>query len=175
MRTSTAERARVRIPAARASRAAGFTLIEVLVVVLLIAITASLAVVSLRQDDRQLVRAEALRLAESFRHVQDEALLTGATFGWRAEPRGYEYLRRTPDRQWTALESEAGDAFTRRLPDAVRLVEVEVNGVRVDPGMLIVVPPSGMSSNARVVLETGSDRAFVEIGAVPRVVMQHGS
>ncbi len=175
MRTSSDRRVLARARRARASRAAGFTLIEVLIVVLLIAITASLAVVSLRQDDRALVRAEAVRLAESFRHVQDEAILTGTTFGWRAESRGYEYLRRTADRQWTPVEADGSAAFARRLPDAVRLVDVEVNGVKVDPGMLLVVPPSGMSANARVVLETGRDRAFVEIGAVPRVVMQHGS
>jgi general secretion pathway protein H len=162
-------------PLARQARSAGFTLIEVLVVVVLVAITASLVVVSMRQDDRALVREEAVRLAESFRHVQDEAILTGTTFGWRGEPRGYEYLRRTPDRQWLPLQAEGGTTFVRRLPESVRLVDVEVNGVKVDPGMLVLVSPSGTATNARVVLEASRDRAFVEIGAVPRVVMQHGS
>jgi len=122
------------------ARSAGFTLVELLVVVLLIAITASLAVVSLRTDERALVRGEAARLAESLRHMQDEAILTGATFAWRGEPLGYEYLRRAPDRTWLPMEGD-GAALSRRLPEPVRLVDIEVDGAKLAPGALLLLSP----------------------------------
>jgi hypothetical protein len=73
------------------------------------------------------------------------------------------------------LDADGGSAFVRRLPDAVRLVEVSVDGVRVDPALPILLTPSGMTPNARVVLTANRDRAIVEIGAVSRVVIENGS
>jgi general secretion pathway protein H len=164
MRTSTTS----------ARHPAGFTLVEVLVVLLLLAITASLAVVSLREDDRTVLRREAERLADSFSHVQNEALLAGATFAWRGDAAGWEYLRRSPTRRWLPVE-DGGAMFVRRLPEAVRLVDVEVDGAKIEPGALLLVPPSGMTSTARLVLQADRDRATVEVGVVSRVVMGHGS
>jgi general secretion pathway protein H len=155
-------------------RRAGFTLVELLVVVLLIAITASLAVVSLRTDERALVREEAARLAGSLRHMQDEAILTGATFAWRGEPLGYEYLRRGPDRSWLPLDADAA-ALSRRLPDPVRLVDIEVDGAKLEPGALLVLSPAGVLATARLTLEANRDRAAVEVGATTRVVTHGGS
>jgi len=175
MRTSTASlRRRIGSRGAHGG-AAGFTLIEVLIVVVLIAITASLAVVSLRQDDRAVLREEAQRLADSFRFLQDEAIMTGAIIGWRGESQGYAYQRRTVDKQWVPLDADGGGAFVRRLPDAIRLVDVSVDGVSVDPALPILLTPSGMTPNARVVLTANRDRAIVEIGAVSRVVIENGS
>jgi type II secretion system protein H len=157
----------------KARFARGFTLVEVLVVVLLVAITVSFAVVKLAPDDRETVLGEAARLAVSLQQAQDEVILTGAGLAWRGEPKGYRYLRRGPDRSWVPLEND--QAFSQReWPLPVRLVDVEVGGLKVSPGALVVLSPAALTSPVRIVLEANSARAAVEVGASARVVQDHG-
>lgn len=158
----------------RACCTRGFTLVELLVVVLLVAITVSFAVVKLGPADRETVLAEAARLAVSFQQAQDEAVMTGAGLAWRGEPQGYQYLRKGPDRNWIPLVD--ADVFApRRLPLPVRLVDVEVGGLKLAPGALVVLSPSALTSPVRIVLEANSERAAVEIGAYARVVPNYGA
>lgn len=153
---------------------AGFTLIEILVVVLIIAITVSIAMVNLSRSDRDTLREEAARLASSYRHAQDEAVMTGVALGWRGEPDGYAYFRRTSGGGWQPLDREGG-ITSRRLDVPVRLVDVEVGGVKVAPGTLVVLSPSAISPLMRISMEANADRATVEIGARTRVLLAHGS
>jgi hypothetical protein len=148
--------------------------VEVLVVVLLVAITLSFAVVNLGRDDREAVLDEAARLAISFQQAQDEAVMTGTGLAWSGEPQGYRYLRSGPDRNWVPLENT--EAFApRQLPLPVRLVDVKVGGLKLAPGALVVLSPSVLTSPVRIVLEANSQRAAVEIGASARVVPDHGA
>lgn len=154
--------------------ARGFTLVEVLVVLVLMAIIVSLAVVRFGPDDRETVRSEAARLAVSFQQAQDEAVMTGSAIAWRGEADGYQYLRRGTDRNWIPLNGD--EVFPpHRLPASVQLVDVEVGGLKVSPGALVVLSPSALASQVRIVLEANSERAAVEIGATTRVVPYHGS
>ena len=82
---------------------------EVLVVILLMAVTVSFVVVNLGPDDREKVRVEASRLAASIQQAQDEAVMTGTTLAWIGEGDSYHYLRRGPGGDWILLAGE--DAF----------------------------------------------------------------
>ena len=93
----------------------GFTLVEILVVVLLLGITVGFVAVKLGSDDRQALHDEAARLAIGLEQAQDEAIMTGAILAWRGGPDGYQYLRRSADGGWTPFDGD--DAFPpRRLP-----------------------------------------------------------
>ena len=157
-----------------ATRTYGFTLIELLVVVLLIAITASLAVVALTPDDRTALRDEATRLAVSFQQAQDEAVLTGRSIAWQGDAESYQYLRRGPERSWVPIDAETAFA-ARRLTVPVRLVDVEVAGSKIAPGTLVVMSPASGPPNVRFLLEANKDRAAVEVGSITRVVPYNGS
>lgn len=178
MRTSISEisagRLAARYEPAGERRSAGFTLMEILVVVLIVAITASIAVVNLSRSDLDTLRDEAVRLAASYRHAQDEAVMTGAALGWRGDADGYAYFRRTADGEWQLLDREGGIAG-RRLEVPVRLVDVDVGGVKVAPGSVVVLSPSSMALPMRISMEANADRATVEIGARTRVLFAHGS
>jgi general secretion pathway protein H len=152
----------------------GFTLIEVMVVVVLIAITLSVTFAKFAPDERDVVRSEAVRLATSLQQAQDEAVVTGVAFAWRGEPEGYEFLRRGADRTWVPLG--ATEVLSpRRLPSPVRLVDVEIEGQKIVAGALVVLSPSGRASPVRVVLAANNERVAVDLGTSARVVPANGS
>jgi general secretion pathway protein H len=108
-----AVRAAVRQPA-------GFTLIEVLLVVVLIAIAASVAAMSIRDDDRHKLQEEGDRLAALFRMAQSEARISGRTLVWEADLTGYGFRTASG-----ADDEKLRDELARRRawPFQVRRVE----------------------------------------------------
>ena len=101
----------------------GFTLIEMLVVVAIIAIAASMVSLSVASSSERALRADAERLVDTFAVAQSEARSDGRTIRWRADARGWSFERRgrsprlsaqdagpqTPDRfeQDPALQAQA--------------------------------------------------------------------
>jgi general secretion pathway protein H len=95
----------------------GMTLIEILVVVLIISIVASLAVLSVGVlgGDREL-EDESNRLADGIALLQEQAQLEGRDYGLRIESARYEFLRYDGFVQaWQAVENDAALA-PRELP-----------------------------------------------------------
>ncbi len=72
----------------------GFTLIEILVVVFIIAILAAVATLSVGVlgDDREM-ELETERLTDTMALLQEQAQLEGRDYGLRIESAGYEFLR----------------------------------------------------------------------------------
>jgi len=81
----------------------GFTLIEVLVVVVVIGMAAGLAIVNLGTDDRRATEREAKRLAGALEHAAALAQWRGETLGVSADGSGYRFWRRAAGDQWTTL------------------------------------------------------------------------
>jgi general secretion pathway protein H len=103
--------------------ARGFSLIELLVVIVILAITAGMVVLGMatvRADDP--AETEARRLTALIQFVGEEALVQGRDFGVEFFPDGYRFLSWDPDsRLWSVVDDEA--ALRRReLPPALELV-----------------------------------------------------
>ncbi len=131
--------------------ARGFTLIEILVVIVLIAIAATLVTVKLQPDDRGLLREEALRLAALLTQARDEAVITGASIGWRGASDGYSFYRRNAERQWQAIEGD--EVFhSRNLPTDARITEIEIADVKVNPEHMLILSGSAANPPYRIVL-----------------------
>ena len=110
-------------PPARPGQASGFSLIELLVVIVVLAITAAMVVLgtaTLKTGDP--AETESRRLAALLPFVAEEALVQGRDYGVEFFADGYRFLSWDPDsRLWSVVEDEA--ALRRRtLPPDVELV-----------------------------------------------------
>jgi len=95
----------------------GFTLIEVLLVVALLAITVTSVVLSLPNNERDEAKHQANALWHRLQLLNEEALLSGRDFGLRVEQeKGIYYLQQREVDGWQPLELD-------RIPDHTQLAE----------------------------------------------------
>lgn len=133
----------------RRDAAAGFTLIEVLVVVAIAGILVAVAAVNLFPSNEQVARREAANVALAIEHARDQAWFggrpTGISFSegrlreWRYTPGGWE-----PD-----------GARDKPLAPGLRVSALHVDGQPLPPGARLVFLPDGLGMPFRVALEVG--------------------
>lgn len=123
----------MRSTAGRVRRAAaGFTLIELMVVVLLVGLVATFAVINLGGDSaRERQQREAQRLHARMDLAREEAVLRARSLGIRFSERGYRFLALYRD-QWRPLEA-AGVLAPRELPESLSIA-VDIDGLEVALG-----------------------------------------
>ncbi|MCG8435246.1 MAG: type II secretion system minor pseudopilin GspH [Gammaproteobacteria bacterium] len=106
---------------ANKAKATGFTLLEILVVMTLIAIFAAAAVTrigSLNIDEH--VQDSAHRFVALLQLASEEAVLTGTELGVQVTPTGYSFFRFKYDtREWIELEDDL-TLRPRALPENIR-------------------------------------------------------
>jgi general secretion pathway protein H len=112
-------------------QARGFTLIEILVVVIIIATISSMALLSMNLigDDREL-DTERKRLATLLGVAQDEAVMQGREFGLEVLRAGYRFVEFDPlTSQWSEILGD--DLYRlRQLPEGMEL-ELYVEDKRI--------------------------------------------
>lgn len=112
-------------------RQAGFTLIEILVVVLIIGVLVTFATLSI--GDRALVDkldSEVQRLEQLFRLAQEEAELKGVELGFRHTDERYQFLAIGPEGSWVPIGD--GPLRERAIPAPLSL-SLRVEGRAVPP------------------------------------------
>lgn len=109
----------------------GFTLIEILVVVIIIAIISGVALMSMNLigDDREL-DTERKRLATLIELVQDEAVMQGREFGLELMESTYRFVEFDPfESRWTEIQDD--DLFRlRQMPEGIEF-ELYVEDKRI--------------------------------------------
>ena len=118
----------------RRHRQAGFTLLEVLLVAMLMGLVATAVVLSMggARGDRELDK-QARRLMATLQQAQEYSVMDGRLLGLRVEESGWQFMSRNPkDRKWQAL---TGDKLLGpvQLPEGITLaVELEGFSWRTD-------------------------------------------
>jgi general secretion pathway protein H len=122
-------------------RMRGFTLIEIVIVVLIIAITLALVSVNLQRGDENRVRDEVDRLVLRLHAAQDEAILQGQVLVVLFSNDGYRFLRVNNKGQLTPIETDDTLA-PQKLPDGMTL-SFEMDGATEGQEAILVLEPSG--------------------------------
>lgn len=147
----------------------GFTLLEILLVLVIMAMAAALIAPAFHAISRPSPRDEARHLAMALRLAGDEVALSGQPMAWYARRHAYGFERADGRGKWIRLtEPPFGP---RRLPAGLAVLAVRPDGAtaRIRDGLdriggepvlarLLLVPPEGVSSPAEIVLGTASGR-----------------
>lgn len=116
--------------------AAGFSLLELLLVVALIAVASAGVVFATRSSGEQLLEREALRLVAHLEAARAESRATGQVIVWRPDDTGYAF---------------AGPSA--RQPPAAAWMEA---GTTVDDGTPLVLGPEPIIGPQQIVLRLGA-------------------
>ena len=161
-------------------RAAGFTLLEVLVVVTIIGILISMAVVSINVlgGDHEMDQ-EAERLVAVLGEARDDAMLHGRDLGLRVDARGYDWLKydsRTD--RWVPIDDDIV-LRARSLPDGVQLaLLVESRSVTLEPRGAGTAPASPAAASGtggtagKATLSSDAAAQDERVALRPQVVVQ---
>jgi general secretion pathway protein H len=119
----------------RARHAAGFTLLEVLVVIVIIGILTSMAVISVNVlgGDHEM-QEEANRMQAILLQTREDAVLQSRDIGMRVDATGYDFLEYDGRvEQWRTVENDPL-LRARALPDGLRLsLRLEDREVQLKP------------------------------------------
>lgn len=148
------------LPAAGASRAAGFTLLEVLVVVAIMGMAATVAILTLPDDDATLYR-QADDFGRRLQHARDEAILGGRPVQVSVDAGGYRFARRDFGR-WVPLEQ---GPFAQHAWDA----GVQPTLPARQPRLGFRFGPTGDSEAQALLLTRGASRVQVQVGTTGEV------
>jgi general secretion pathway protein H len=156
----------------------GFTLLEILVVLVILGVTAGLVVVNLGGDERGTTEREARRLAGALEHAAAAAQWRSETLGVSADGDGYRFWRRTADDRWLPLSGDDALA-SRRLPNGLRVVPLAYAGAPVPPDAIFPFRPSGRNEPYTLALSSPAWNSFISadplnrVGATPATPASH--
>jgi general secretion pathway protein H len=154
------------------ARLRGFTLIEILVVVVIMAVVISLALLSISVTGRDTqIDEESQRIAGLLDMLHERAVIEGHDFGLRLEPSAYEFLAYDTRRgQWMPFDQEREFRHRTLPPGLVFQLELDSRQVvlqPIDPNLATDTPPppqlaiaaSGDSTPFRITLVRDETKA----------------
>ena len=158
-------------PAPRHRAAHGFTLIEILVVVAIIAITAGLASLAFDTDDRGSVAREANRFAGALEHASARAQWRGETLGVSADSDGWRFWQRPADlNRWQPL-TEDDVLGAHRLPSGLIAVPLTFAGQALPADAIVPLRSSGRNEPFAFVIIGKEARAVLSADPLNRVTV----
>ncbi|MDX8412151.1 MAG: GspH/FimT family pseudopilin [Mariprofundaceae bacterium] len=159
-----------------ASAQAGFTLLEIMLVLLIVAVMAGMVVPNLFQSSGGRAEDIARHLQQRLRLAASEAVLTGVSVRWTAYADGYRFDQPDAEGEWLPMTERPFEALT--LPANVSIYEVRMQGldssvdhVRDDDrpvlGRLLLMP-DGMLTQADIVLSVaGANDRLIHVRPGP--------
>ncbi len=147
-----------RRPCPQRRRPAGFTLLELLVVMVIAGIVISLVAVNASPNERGRVLDDGQRIARLFELAQEDAQLGARPLAWEGDAGGWRFLESTPQ-GWVPMRADVFAPGHWRLGlDSVMIVEAPARGHR--PAAAGIRPRTGGRA-AALVLTRGDIRVDI--------------
>ncbi|WP_347900605.1 type II secretion system minor pseudopilin GspH [Pseudomonas purpurea] len=143
----------------------GFTLIELMVVLVIIGIASAAISLSIKPDPLNLLRKDADRLAQLLQVAQAEARADGRPISWKADAKGFRFSRQNDDGQ--GVEHFKDDPQLR--PRAWQSPAMEV---RIEPKQPLVLNAEWINPPLEIRLSDGQHRLNVQRSAAGQVTVQ---
>lgn len=150
----------ITLPLSTRDRCTGFTLLELLAALAILAVLVGLAQVNLFDDDRRRLYREGERLATLIEAMADEAMVRGRPMALRFTAQGYTPLLGDGRGGWRAPDDPI--YRSRTLPPGVRILAVRSHAQRVDGAATLVFPPTGLRPAFEIDLGLASWRLRVQ-------------
>ena len=152
-------------------RDAGFTLVEVLVVLVILAIAAGAAVYAGSSDDKERATREARRFAGALEHAAMRAQIRAETLGASAEGNGWRFWRRNPDTGAWQPVTDDDVLAPHPLPAPMTLAPATYGGDVLETSAIIPLRPTGRNDPFSFLLAAGDARILLASDPLNRVAL----
>lgn len=151
----------------------GFTLIEMLVVLMIMGLFVGLVSTITQPSDRAKLRLEAERLSQLLQFAATEAQLTGRAIAWTADESGYRFWRADDNAGWSEIR-DSDLLRPRTLPQGMEISDFSVENMRPQGGMRLQFAPQGSSLAFTIGLTLGKEHYVVSGSPIGEVTIAPG-
>lgn len=135
--------------------ARGFTLIEMLVVLLIMGLMVGMVTVAAQPDDKARLRVETDRLSQLLTLAANEARLTGKAMAWTADGPAYRFWQFSEEFGWLGMVDDQ-TLRARTLPHGMTISNLLVDNVRMSKQLRVEFNPNGSTSSFTMEMSLGA-------------------
>lgn len=153
---------------------AGYTLVEMLVVILVMGLLAALISAVAKPDERSLLHTETERLAQLLNLAATESRLTGKPVRWTSDGTAYRFWRLQEDSSWSEVQDSSELLRPRTLPDGMLISDFRLESHQQQNAIRLDFVPYGLSLAYTIGMSLGNDHSSVSASPVGDAQAQTG-